>query len=65
MPRQPGNDHSVCISGDETDKMRGYWAALSNGAEIQMPLAKQMWGDEYGSLTDRFGVLWMVNITPA
>jgi PhnB protein len=28
-----------------------------------MPLEKQMWGDEYGQLTDRFGVEWMVNIS--
>jgi PhnB protein len=30
-----------------------------------MPLEKQMWGDEYGQLVDRFGVPWMVNIGPA
>ena len=27
-----------------------------------MPLEKQMWGDEFGMCTDRFGVQWMVNI---
>ena len=27
-----------------------------------MPLEKQMWGDEFGMCTDRFGVGWMVNI---
>ena len=27
-----------------------------------MPLEKQMWGDEFGMCTDRFGVAWMVNI---
>ena len=27
-----------------------------------MPLEKQMWGDEFGMLMDRFGVGWMVNI---
>jgi PhnB protein len=28
-----------------------------------MPLEKQMWGDQFGMCTDRFGVPWMVNIT--
>jgi PhnB protein len=28
-----------------------------------MPLEKQMWGDEFGMVTDRFGIPWMVNIT--
>ena len=30
-----------------------------------MPLEKQMWGDEYGMCTDKFGVAWMVNIAGA
>jgi len=27
-----------------------------------MPLARQAWGDEYGSFIDKFGIQWMVNI---
>ncbi|CAM3490005.1 glyoxalase [Dermacoccus barathri] len=27
-----------------------------------MPLAVQMWGDEFGMFTDKFGTRWMVNI---
>jgi PhnB protein len=27
-----------------------------------MPLEKQMWGDEFGTCVDRFGISWMVNI---
>jgi PhnB protein len=30
-----------------------------------MPLAKAPWGDTFGMCTDKFGVQWMVNITPA
>lgn len=26
-----------------------------------MPIADQFWGDYFGSLTDRFGINWMVN----
>jgi PhnB protein len=28
-----------------------------------MPLEKQVWGDEFGMFTDKFGMTWMVNIT--
>ena len=28
-----------------------------------VPLEKQMWGDVFGMVIDRFGVTWMVNIT--
>ena len=32
------------------------------GGTVTMPLERQMWGDEFGMLTDRFGTSWMVNI---
>lgn len=28
-----------------------------------IPLERQMWGDEYGLLADRYGVQWHVNIS--
>lgn len=36
---------------------------LSVGGKIDMPIAKQFWGDTFGMLTDKFGVHWMVNIS--
>ncbi len=58
----PGNEVSVSLSGDEADYLRTCWERLSVGATIVMPLERQMWGDDYGQLTDRFGTQWMVNI---
>lgn len=62
MEHQPGNSMSVSVSGDDADELRGYWSALSADSSINMPLERQMWGDEFGSCTDRFGVTWMINI---
>jgi PhnB protein len=65
----PGMDHStgdniaVSLSGEDADDLRGYWNGLSNGGTVTVPLEKQMWGDEFGMCTDRFGIPWMVNIT--
>ncbi len=56
---------SISLSGDDSDELRRYWEGLSEGAEVTMPLEKQMWGDEFGMLTDRFGMQWMVNIAGA
>jgi PhnB protein len=56
-----GDHMSVSLSGDD-EALRGYWDGLSQGATVTMPLEKQMWGDEFGMLTDRFGIPWMVNI---
>ncbi|MEV6347904.1 VOC family protein [Actinoplanes sp. NPDC051851] len=62
MPFTPGTTSTVSISGDE-EGLRAFWEKLADGASIAVPLEKQMWGDEFGQLTDRFGVPWMVNIT--
>lgn len=53
---------SISIFGDDADRLRGYWASLSAGGSVTMPLEKQSWGDEFGMCVDRFGVPWMVDI---
>ena len=62
MPFQPGTNISVSLSGDDEAELRGYWDKLAANGEVAMPLEKQMWGDVFGIVTDRFGVTWMVNI---
>ena len=59
---EPGNTMAVSLSGDDAAELRGYWAQLSDGGQVSVPLEKQMWGDEFGMCTDRFGITWMVNI---
>jgi uncharacterized glyoxalase superfamily protein PhnB len=36
---------------------------LAVGGTVTMPLAKQVWGDEFGMCTDQFGTDWLVNIS--
>lgn len=42
--------------------LRGYWGQLSAQDAVEVPFEKQMWGDEFGACTDRFGVPWMVDV---
>ena len=58
-----GNSITVCLSGDEAEQLRGYFTRLAEGGDLSVPLEKQMWGDEYGALVDRFGIPWMANIS--
>ncbi|MGH3862407.1 VOC family protein [Actinokineospora sp.] len=58
----PGTAFAVSLSGDDSDELRGYWDTLSGGGTVQVPLEKQMWGDEFGMCSDQYGVAWMVNI---
>ena len=62
MEHTSGNDITISLSGDDAETLRGYWKKLSRGGQVTMPLEKQMWGDEFGACTDKFGVAWMVNI---
>ena len=53
---------SVSLSGDDA-VLREYYEKLAVGGTVTMPLAKQVWGDEFGMCTDQFGTDWMVNIS--
>jgi PhnB protein len=63
MTPDPGGNITISLSGEDGSELRGYWDKLSDGGNVTMPLEKQMWGDEFGMCTDRFGTPWMVNIT--
>ncbi|MCP2321978.1 PhnB protein [Hamadaea flava] len=62
MEHQPGQNISISISGEDADALRGYWDKLAAKGTVTMALEKQMWGDEYGSCVDQFGVPWMIDI---
>lgn len=67
MPSESGSAISCSLSGDDEAELSGYYQKLSDGGSIDMPLEKAPWGDQFGMLTDKYGVHWLVNIagTPA
>lgn len=62
MDYSPGNAITVSLSGEDGDALHRYWDGLADGGQVTMPLEKQMWGDEFGMVIDKFGTPWMVNI---
>lgn len=56
-----GNNHYISVHPDTKQEADKIFEGLSQGAEVEMPMADQPWGDYYGSLTDKFGVRWMIN----
>lgn len=65
MDYTPGNNYSVSLSGDNDPELRGYWEKLVDGGTVVEPMAKAPWGDSFGMCNDKFGVLWLVNISGA
>jgi PhnB protein len=61
--KNPGDNITISLSGDDEQELRGYWDKLSQGGSVTLPLEKQMWGDLFGQCTDQFGIAWMVNIS--
>jgi PhnB protein len=56
----------ISLSGDASadEELSGFFAKLLDGGGTQIePLVTAPWGDKFGMLTDRFGILWMVNIS--
>ncbi len=56
-----GNNVHISLHPDSKEEADRLFSALSEGGEVEMPIADQVWGDYYGSFKDRFGVQWMVN----
>lgn len=46
---------------DEAEANRVF-AALAEGGQVRMPLAKTFWSPCFGMVQDRFGIGWMVNV---
>ena len=53
---------SLSLSGTDEPTLRKMFTELSAGGKVTSGLKKEFWGDTFGSVTDRFGVDWMVNI---
>jgi len=64
MEYQGHHGFGVSLSGDDEAELRGYFDKLSEGGEARMPLEKASWGDTFGMVTDKFGITWLVNISP-
>lgn len=58
-----GDNVHLSIMGNDEVTLTKWFNSLAEGGTIDMPLAKQFWGDTFGMLTDKFGIHWMVNIS--
>ena len=55
---------SLSLTAQNEKEAERLFNALSDGGQIEMPLAKTFFSPRFGMLTDRFGVGWMVYVAP-
>ncbi|WP_374163635.1 VOC family protein [Arcticibacter sp. MXS-1] len=56
-----GNNNYISITPDSREEADRIFNGLSEGGQIEMPMAEMFWGDYFGSFVDKFGVCWMIN----
>jgi len=57
----PGSNVSLSMNFKDVESIDRVFAALSEGANITMPLQDTFWGARFGMLIDKFSVNWMFN----
>ncbi|MEA4996015.1 MAG: VOC family protein [Petrimonas sp.] len=65
QPFVQGNNNYISLFPESREEADRLFGALSEGGEVEMPMADQFWGDYFGSLKDKFGVYWMINYNSA
>jgi PhnB protein len=56
-----GNNVYINLEPDTRAEAKKLFDALAKGGKVEMDLQDMFWGAYYGSLTDKYGVHWMVN----
>lgn len=56
-----GNNFSISIGVHSKEEADKFFAALSKGGEVTIPMEVTFWGAYFGMWTDKFGINWMVN----
>jgi PhnB protein len=55
---------SLSLTARDDAEAERLFAALADGGQVQMPLAKTFFSSRFGMVADRFGVPWMVVVAP-
>ena len=60
-PITPGGNICLSLNCETLPEIERLFKALSDQGKVEMPLHDAFWGDRFGTLTDRFGIGWMLN----
>jgi len=60
-PLAKNSNIHISLNYDDLALMEKSFAQLAEGGKIDMPLEMQFWNATFGTLTDKFGIHWMMN----
>jgi PhnB protein len=55
---------SLSLSVPSETEANRVFAALADGGQVRLPLAKTFWSPRFGMVADRFGLVWMISVLP-
>ena len=58
------NRSKISISAESKEEADKLFNGLSDGGEIEMPIADSPWGSYFGMFRDKYGIEWMVDFDP-
>lgn len=58
---RPAQGIDMTLNVDDPKEAERLFAALSEGGQVKMPLGETFWAEKFGTVTDRFGIPWMIN----
>ena len=56
-----GDNVQINIQCESNDEIERFFAGLSEGGKVKLPLQDMFWGAKFGMLTDKYGIHWMFN----
>jgi len=56
-----GSNFSISVTTDAKEQADTFFDKLLNGGKAKMPMQQTFWGDYFGSLTDKYGINWMIS----
>ncbi len=62
--KQDFQGFSLSLTAANEAEAKRLFAALGEGGQVHMPLAKTFFSPSFGMVADRFGVSWMVIVQP-
>ena len=61
---KPKNGFDVTLHTGDMTEARRWFDRFAEGGKTVMPFDKTFWSPGFGSVVDKFGVPWMINVIP-